>query len=783
MKQYFKNILRAIAENKTSYIGVISIIALGIFIYTSMADVMLNLNDKVNTYFDNYGFADVFANVKAMPADQVEHLRDIEGIDEAFGRLSGDVRLLLDGTNEIITLHVLSYDKNDTLNMLNASLSSDELSDNTFLLGSKMFDSYKLNIHDKFRLIAGDEIKTFTLAGTVKAPEYIYAVPSSGAQLQDSRIYDIACMKREELENLLGKRGMVTELGFKLKNGYTFDDVKYELTERLGHYSMTNLSDRKNQTSSYRLNEELNQLSSMITAVPAIFMVISVFMMYIVLKKMIDKERTLIGTMKSFGFSDRQLMLAYMKQSIGIGVLGGLIGGILSIPLGGYIFDMYKDFFNLPYDNFKCYASTKLLGTAIATITSIIAVYTGIRGILKINPAEAMRQSAPVLTFNAEIPSSLSRYLNSKQRMAIRNLYRNRLRSFIIMLAVALPFSLTSVLASFPDVAEQIFFNQFTKIQTYDLQITFSGYQKYNAALSAAEQIDGTYGTEGIVRYDVTIKNGNISKRTALTGLNRNSEIYRIMDIHNKYYTPPDNGILMNSALAKKLNVSEGDTVNISSSFLSPADVTVSVINIIEESFGESCYIDIHAIPKFFNTSLNADSVIFKVGNEKMDDVKKVLKEAKNISAVTDAKRTLEGYRDMMQSMLGIMNVFFMLSIVAGIILIYSISDISMSERKNEFGTLGILGMTNREIIEIICYEQGINFLAGIIIGFPMSLVFKKFIGGIIATDLYTIDLKIFPSSYLMSFFICIGIMALSSAFVLKKLKNIDLTDILKGRE
>lgn len=783
MTQYFKNILRTIIKNKASYIGVVSIIALGIFIYTAMADVMLNLKDKVNTYFDDYGFADIFASVKAMPADEVEYLRDIEGIDAAFGRLSGNVRILLDNTNEIVTLHVLAYDKGDTLNILNASLGGDELSGNAFLMGSKMFDAYNLSIHDEFKLIAEGEIRTFTLMGTVKAPEYLYAVPSSGAQLQDSQVYDIACMKKDELERLLDKKGAVTELGFKLKQGYTFDDVKYELEERLDPYGMTSLTDRENQASSYRLNEELNQLSSMVTAVPAIFMIISVFMMYIVLKKMIDRERSLIGTMKAFGFSDRSLMLAYMKQSIGIGILGGLIGGILSVPLGKYVFGMYKDFFNLPYDDFKCYASTKLYGTAVATGTSIIAVYGGVRGILKINPAEAMRQSAPALNFSREIPQALSKFLNSKQRMGVRNLFRNKLRSFVIMLAVALPFGLTPVLASFPHVAEQIFFNQFTKIQTYDLQVTFGSYEKYNAAVAAAEQIDGTYGAEGIARYDVTVKNGNISRRTALTGLNRDSEIYRIMDIHNKYYSPSDNGIIINSALAKKLDVSVGDAVKISSRFLSPADVSVTVVNIIDESFGESCYMDINAIPEFFNTSLNADSVIFKVENGKMDDVKNVLKEAKNISSVTDSKRTLKGYRDMMQSMLGMMGVFFMLSVAAGVILIYSISDISIRERRNEFGTLAVLGITNREITEITCFEQAINFLGGIIIGFPVSLIFKKFIGGIIATDLYTVDLKIFPSSYLMSFFICLGIMVLSLTLVLRNVKSIDLTDILKGRE
>jgi len=782
MKQYFKNILKNIMKNKASYLGVIVIIALGIFIYIGMDEVLLNLRDKVDTYFNDYNYADVFATVNEMPEKEVEKLQDIEGIDVAFGRLSENARLLLKDKNEIIILHLLAYDKDDSLNQLSISTNGDEL-DNMFLIGSKMFDTYKFKTYDDFQLIIGDETKTFTLAGTVKAPEYLYAVPTAGAQMQDSEVYDIACMPKDKLEKLLGKKGMVTELGFKLKDGYTFDDIKHELTERLEPYGLTSITDRKDQASYYRLNEEFSQLTSVASAVPIIFMLISIFMMYIILKKMIDRERSLIGTMKAFGFSDGELILAYMKQGIGIGILGSLLGGILSIPLGKFVFSMYKDYFNLPYNDFKFYASTRTYGTIIALGTSLIATYVGIKDVLKINPAESMRQVVPSFDSRFTIPEFIAKILNSRQKMSIRTIFRNKFRNFVIMLAIALPFGLTAVLSSFPAVAEQVFFNQFTKIQTYDLQIAFNGYEKYYDAASAVEQIDYTYDIEPIVQYGINIKKDNISKQTALIGLNKESDIYRIMDIHDKYYEPSDNGIIINSNLARKLNASVGDEVGVTNNYLSPVTVMIPIVNIIDESFGENCYINIDAIPKYFNVPRSANSVIFKVENGNLDYVKKVISDTKNILYVTDTQRNLKSYKDMMESMLAMMNIFSVLSIVAGIILIYNISDISIRERKNEFGTLSILGTTFKEITEIICFEQAINFVFGIILGFPVSLMFKKFMAGIIATDIYTIDLKIFPSSYFMSLCICLAIMLLSMFSVLRNIKNIDSTDILKERE
>ena len=43
------------------------------------------------------------------------------------------------------------------------------------------------------------------------------------------------------------------------------------------------------------------------TVIPVIFMAMSVFMLYIVLKKNIDNDRVLIGTMKAMGMKNIEL--------------------------------------------------------------------------------------------------------------------------------------------------------------------------------------------------------------------------------------------------------------------------------------------------------------------------------------------------------------------------------------------------------------------------------------------------------------------------------------------
>jgi putative ABC transport system permease protein len=783
MKRYSLNVFRSFIKNKSSFLGAVLIIALGVFIYIAMTDVLYNLQDQVGLYFQENHFAEVFAAVRQIPEDKLRDLETIDGIAAVFGRLSTDVRLLLAGENKIITLHLLAYDPGDNLNQITPGSKIRQLAEDQLLLGNKMFATYKFGVNDRLDVVIGDQVQQFYLAGTAKAPEYLYSVPPTGAQTPDSEIYDIACISKSSLERLLNKKGIVNELGFTLKKGYSYADVKYQLEERLASYGLLALNERKDQISNYMLNSEFSQLKASGTALPFIFLAVSVFMLYIVLKKMIDKDRPLLGTMKAFGSSDRELLAAYLKQSVLVGVLGSGVAMFLAIPFGRFMFGMYVDFFNLPYNDFQCYYSTRITGLLIALGTSLLATYLGVRDILRINPAEAMRTVVPTSGIMLKLPAMLAKLLNSRQKMGIRAIFRNRFRSFLIAFAVAFAFSMTAVLNSFDDVAEQMYYAQFTKIETYDLKVTFADYVGYNDALKAVKQLDYVYNAEAVGDFTVDIKNKNLSKYASLTVLHRNSAIYRIMDIHNTFYEPRADGLIVNSQLAGKLNIHTGDTVELFNVYLTEKAVQIPVAAVIDECFGGGCYLGMAGFEKYFGTPKIADAIVFKVAPGRLDAVKAQLNHTKNVAAVTDTKRTLKNYQELMKSMLTMMNLFSWLSLLAGIILIYNISNISIRERKTEFGTLMVLGATFNEISEIISFEQFINFGFGIGMGIPLSFGIRELVERIIAADTYTIDLHVPLADYLYALLACLVIMLISLWAILRHVRKIEPADILKERE
>ena len=345
MNRYRKNVFRTAWRNRGSVFGAMLIIAIGIFVFVSMIDTLRNLQDRILDYYKEAQLAEAFASVQGIGTDELSALSDLDGIRAAEGKLSGDIRMLADGQEEIVTLHLVSYDERDTINRLR--LSGRFRKDTDIFIGKRMSDIYGFREGQEIRLLMDGSPCTFTYAGVCDGPDYIYSVPPSGAMVPDGEVYDLACVTLPAMEQLTGKAGKRTELGFLLEPGTDFEDVRAGLRERLSKSGLRSLCARKDQVSWNMVDGEMTELVSAGTVIPALFMIISVFMTYVVNKKQIERERTLIGTMKAFGMRDGELIGSYLA----VGALGGTLGALLGIlpagALGRYMFGMYVDFFNL----------------------------------------------------------------------------------------------------------------------------------------------------------------------------------------------------------------------------------------------------------------------------------------------------------------------------------------------------------------------------------------------------------------------------------------------------
>ncbi len=781
MKSFRKNVLRLAWQNKSSIIGSVAIIAIGIFVMVSMLDTLRNLTGQVFSYYESYGLADVFVNVRSMPSEDLKKLSALDGIEAAEGRLSEDVRMLCEGQEEISTVHLVSYMPDASINRL--ELSSRALAGDSLYIGRRMSEAYSFSKGTPIELIIRGKSCSFSWEGTVSGPEYIYSVGGNGALVPDGTIYDIAAVSYERLARLTGQEGCVNEIGIRIAPGWNYEDVRSELNNALEPYGLLSVTRQKDQSSVAMVRSEMNELLGVGTAIPLLFMAITVYMLCMSLKKMIEHDQTLIGSMKAFGMRNGELIGAYMIEGVAIGAAGALLGSILARPLGIFMFKLYLDFFTLPVTEYRDFMNTRLAGAAAAIATSVLAVFLGCREVLSITPAMAMKSRSPEKARQLRLPAFMTRGMDCFSKLALRSMIRNPVRGFLVILAVAFPFGLSVVLLSFSPAIDDLIQIQFDTVQSYDLMLSVDGWADPHRLEHAGLQLEGAEQAEAVCSLPVELKNGNLREITLLNGLRRGSELWRIGDSYKVVHEPPTDGLILNSRTARDLHLSEGDWVELSFPTAGIKDVRLRVNEIIEEIFAGGCYTDLESFPSLFGTAPPANTLLIKADPERANGLKEQMRGTASVSTIVDPRKIAGSYKEMFGSMTIMIDMFAVIGVIAGFLLISNISMINIRERFTELGTLEVVGARKSELDRMLALEIAVFFALGLVLGLPTSEGIKKLLEYYMESESYSVKMTIPPSSYLISLAMCAVMVWAAWKRETKLIRSIALTDILKERE
>ncbi len=794
MKQFRKNTLRLAWRNKGSLLGSVFIIAIGIMAMVSMFDTLTNLKGQIRNLYKERKLTDVFATVMGISPSDLERFTEIPGIREAGGKIASDVRLVTDGQEEIVTVHLMSYGKDDKVNLSSLILRDgdsesvmppgwDFPDDNAIFLGTSMEKVYGFSLGDEIRLVIGGKSYRFTYAGTVNEPDYIYAMPPGGAMIPDGSVYDIAVISMTRMKRILGSSNL-SEIGFILEEGTQYADVKRKLEDRLQPYGLMSLCEKEHQSSYEEMEGEFQELSSMGTVIPFLFMSISVFMLYVVLNKMIDRDRSLIGTMKAFGMTDLELMSSYMLQGLFIGTLGALAGCIFASPFGRSMFDLYRNFYNLPDPVYYEPVMSKVLAFVIAIVTSVAAVFAGIRGILSITPSMAMRSVSPQVFGEIKLPDFVREKISFMTKMGLMSMLRNPFRGFLIALAIGFPFAMSSVLISYGPLINNVMESEYDDCKSYDLEVQLDRYSSPGKVLDSAASLRFVRRAEPVFERAIMLKKDSRSEYSLLSGLPKDCSLWKVLDNEKMEYADvPGDGLLINARLMDKLHVHVGDTVEFTIPGLVSEWREVKVSGVLSETFGSRCYLQLERFPDVLQVDPLADILLISAEHGHIEEVKKEIFDSGRVTWMVDKLKTRRTFSDMFGSMTIMVDVFNILSVIAGVILIYNISMINLRERTTELVTLRVLGTTDRELGWMLLFEMMIYFAFGILMGFPGNYLIRKLFESMMKTDSYVFRMRFDPLSVVYALLLCAVIAVIAWFLELRLVKSIKLTDALKERE
>src|SRR5207249_3101743 len=128
---------------------------------------------------------------------------------------------------------------------------------------------------------------------------------------------------------------------------------------------------------------------------PLIFLAVAALVLNVMMIRLIEQQRTIIGTLKALGYTDGQIFGHFAKLGVALGAGGGLLGLALGYGMAEFVTRLYRRFFEFPDLVNHVNPAIYLAGFGISLGCALAGSLGGARTALRLNPAEAMRDKPP----------------------------------------------------------------------------------------------------------------------------------------------------------------------------------------------------------------------------------------------------------------------------------------------------------------------------------------------------------------------------------------------------
>ena len=528
---------------------------------------------------------------------------------------------------------------------------------------------------------------------------------------------------------------------------------------------------------------------------PLIFFLVAALISLTTMTRMVEEERTLIGTLKALGYSKKSIAAKYL----GYAVLATLTGGIFGVMIGEKILPyiiitaykiMYRHLpdveipYNLYYGVLACVAA--LLCTVAATIFSCMKE-------LKEQAAELMRPPAPKQgkrVFLEYIPFLWKR-LNFTWKSTVRNLMRYKKRFFMTIFGIGGCMGLMLVGFGLKDSISSIVPLQYEDIQLYDGNVILQSdvtMQEKQEVYEALEKNSQVVATAEDLLQKITIEHDGVSKEVYLNvpeNVEKFSDFVVLQDRTTKEkYQLTDKGTVLTEKMAKELGVSAGDTVTIKEE--NEKERTVKISQICENYMSHYLYMTPAVYKAAYGKEPKYNSIYYRTEGRTTKEAELVgeaalkLDGALSVSYTTELRQQVD---DMLQSLDIVIVVLIISAGMLAFVVLYNLNNINITERKRELATLKVLGFYDKEVTEYVYRENILLTLIGSVFGMLLGKILHRFIIVTVEIDSVMFGRNINTISFVYAFLLTVVFSLFVNGVMYFKLKKINMVESLKSVE
>ena len=780
----FRKMLRDYKANFGAFFSVFLLAALAMALFCTFEGHVLSQKVARENYHKECNLSDVWMYGEGFSDDELDTVRNLDFVKDAQLRMSvtgsapdcdgAQVDLYLERENLVDTPYYISgepFDPTDT---------------DGIWLANAFARLRNIKVGDDFTIEYNGITFTREVKGLVESAEYEFREADGDADVYLENIaivymsYDafpirdyINHMVDKISDEKLAKIMPYTQMIIVTTDG---GGLAHEeaLAESIDHdYSA--IVDRKSIPGLARLDSELEQHQSFSYLFVIIFVGIAILVIATSMGRMVEQQRTQIGTMNALGLKRHKIMRHYISFSLVVSVVGVVLGLLVGTLWGSpAVIGMFANWYVVPGLHSVFHPMYLIIAAGIVAVC-VLASYISCRKLLRIKPAEALRPAAPKKGKKCifeRLP--FWKKLSFTSQYNLRDISRAKLRSFMCVIGTAVGMLLMIYAVGCNELLGSMIEINFNRVTVGEYQIKFSEDAKTETVDDMAEELDG----EMVMMNQVEVakeKNAPSDKKkketvTVLEGKN----LYNILDLNNqvKKLTPGTIGI--SRKLAADLDVKEGDTIywhlytkntwyeaKVGTIYRSLESQGIAYLREDYEKTGAEY------TPSFLMTD-------DKAAKDKAD-----LDYVTGVNSKSEMQAAYESSMEIMNMMVGMMAGFSILMIV---VVLYNSGVLSFHERVKEFATLKVLGLRSSKIRRILSMQNLWLSIIGIIIGAPLGNVS---LNAMINTNGENFDynLMLAPVDYVIAGIFVMIISMLVSFMFSKRIRKLDMVETLKGVE
>ena len=535
------------------------------------------------------------------------------------------------------------------------------------------------------------------------------------------------------------------------------------------------------------------RMSNLADVFPLIFFLVAALACLTTMTRMVEEQRTQIGSLKAMGFTRGAISIKYIGYAFAASFFGGLVGAVLGcivIPL--VIYNAWGIMYTLPDMFFLFQPGICVLAILAAVACTVGASLAACLSTLTATPADLMRPKAPKAGKRVllERIGFLWKRLSFSQKVTVRNLFRYKRRFWMTVIGIG---GCTALIVTGFGIHNSIFdilTKQYDEITPYNASVGLTdGLTQEELAEITGYLEENKYVSSYLASYQSTVD------VTSDEGIVEGVNLFAVEDleafgeyVHLRHRTGgeavtlPENGILITEKLSELLKVKAGDTITVNGE----RRVELVVEDVVENYVYHYIYLTEDYYEALFGERPIQNTLMVNFtsdSDEISDQVSTGLMKLSGVSSYTHIAYIRDTFTDSMASIDYAVVIIILSAAALAFVVLYNLTNINITERMRELATLKVLGFYDKEVSAYVYRENIFLTLFGILLGLVMGRFLHAWLVRTVEINMVMFGRTAAPVCYVWAAALTVVFSIIVNIVAHYSLKKIDMVESLKTVE